>query len=226
MALHSARFPNESKQYRESRDALLKAEIELRRQTEAVAALRRKLPLGGEVPEDYVFEELVNGNVKSVRLSELFAPGKDTLMVYSYMYGPQMKQPCPMCTSLIDGYDATIRNLSQRVNFAVVARSPIDRIRRFADERGWKDVRLLSSAGNDYNRDYHGEDENGGQMPVMNVFTRREGKVFHTYATELLFVKPEPGEDPRHADMVWPLWNLLDMTPEGRGKDWYPKLNY
>lgn len=231
VTLHSKHFPGETPQYREARDKLLQAEMALRRQLEDVAALRRQLPLGGAVLEDYVFEEGaadVNDTqtVKSVRLSELFAPDKNTLVVYSYMFGPNMKAPCTSCTSILDGLNGTAPHVRQRVNFVVVAKSPIQRIREVARNRDWANLRILSSHSNTYNHDYHGENEKGDQLPSLNVFTRRDGKIYHFYNTELLFAPPEKGMDGRHVDLIWPLWNLLDLTPEGRGIDWYPKLSY
>ena len=228
-SVHSTRFPNESPEYRAARDELLRAELELRRQQEAAAAQRRALPLGGEVPEDYLFVEAGGDGAvagREVRLSQLFAPGKDTLIVYSYMFGPAMESPCTSCTSILDGIDGEAPHVVDRTNLVVVAKSPPERIAGIARERGWRHMRLLSSAGNTYNRDYHGETANGDQMPALNVFTRRDGKVFHTYSTELLFAPSEPGQDGRHVDMIWPLWNLFDLTPEGRGTSWYPKLSY
>jgi predicted dithiol-disulfide oxidoreductase (DUF899 family) len=219
---HSEKFPGESSRYRMARNRLLAAEIDLRRQVERVAGMRRKLPLGGAVPEDYVFDD-GSGQVK---LSELFRDGLDTLLIYSYMFGPQAKQPCPMCTSFIDSLEGASEHLTQRANLAVVAKSPIGRIQQVAKSRGWRRLRLLSSANNNYNRDYHGEDSDGGQLPMLNVFTRRKGKIHHTYATELQFLAPDKGQNQRHIDMMWPLWNLLDLTPEGRGANWFPSLTY
>lgn len=229
--LHAERFPGESKDYRAARDKLLKAEIGLRRTVEQVAALRRQLPPGGMVPEDYEFEEggadLEDAQtVRRVKLSELFQPGKGSLVLYSFMYGPRMEKACPMCTSMLDSLDGTAPHAAQRINLAVVAKSPIQRIRAFARERGWRNLRLLSSAGNSYNRDYHGETAAGAQIPALNVFTRRGGRTRHFYNAELLYVPAEPGQNGRHVDMIWPLWNLFDFTPEGRGGDWYPKLGY
>ncbi|HXQ53297.1 MAG TPA: DUF899 family protein [Stellaceae bacterium] len=227
MTLHSVRFPGESESYRAARDALLTAEMELRRKTEEVAALRRKLPLGGAVPEDYTFEELgADGAPRRVRMSELFARPDASLVLYSFMYGPDMAQACPMCTCMLDALDGNARHAMQRINLAVVAKSPIARIRDFAGERRWRSLRLLSSAGNTYNRDYHGETETGAQMPLLNVFVRRQGKTHHVFATELLFGPAETGQNHRHVDPIWPLWNLFDFTPEGRGTDWFPKLAY
>jgi predicted dithiol-disulfide oxidoreductase (DUF899 family) len=196
-----------------------------------VAAMRRKLPLGGEVPQDYVFTEGApdlqdSSTERKVRLSELFHPGKDTLAIYSYMYGPEMKTPCISCTSILDGLNGASPHLNQRISFVVVAKSPIQRIRAIARERGWNHLRILSSEGNTYNHDYQGEDAKGDQRPSLNVFARRDGKIYHFYHTELLFAPREAGQDGRHVDMIWPLWNLFDFTPEGRGTDWYPKLKY
>jgi predicted dithiol-disulfide oxidoreductase (DUF899 family) len=228
---HSFRFPSETDSYRHARNELLQAEIDLRRRVEEVAALRRQLPLGGEIHEDYVFEEgSADSNapltVRQVALSQLFQPGKDTLVLYSFMFGPTMKAACPMCTSIIDALNGTSLHATQRLSLAVVAKSALERIESFARGRGWSRVRLLSSAGNNYNRDYYGENAEGGQQPSLNVFVRRSGKIHHSYHSELLLVPPEPGQNQRHIDMIWPLWNLLDFTPEGRGLDWYPSLTY
>ena len=122
--------------------------------------------------------------------------------------------------------NGTVKHATQRVNFTVVAKSPLERIRAVARERSWHNLRLLSSHGNTYNQDYFGENDKEDQRPSLNVFVRRDSKVRHFYHTELLFAPREPGQDGRHVDMIWPLWNLFDFTPEGRGKDWYPKLKY
>lgn len=224
--VHRVRFPGEGKAYRRARNELLRAEAALRRRIEAVAALRRKLPLGGPVPEDYVFDEIFDAEVRRVRISELFAPGRNSLAVYSFMYGPNMAHACPLCTSMLDSLDGAATHLAQRVNLAVVAKSPIARIREFAQSRGWRNLRLISSAGNSYNADYHGETPQGAQLPMLNVFTLHRGRVRHAYASELLFVPSEAGQGPRHVDSIWPLWNVLDLTREGRGSNWYPSLNY
>ena len=231
MATHSFRFPNETEAYRRSRNQLLQAEVDLRRHVEEVALLRRQLPLGGQIAEDFIFEEGSpdlndTQTIRQVRVSELFQPGKDTLAIYSFMFGPKMKVACPMCSSIIDALNATVVHAGQRMNLAVVAKSPLERLRTFARERGWNRLRVLSSAGNNYNRDYYGENAEGGQQPSLNVFVQRDGKIYHSYHSELLLVPPEPGQNQRHVDMIWPLWNLLDLTPEGRGTDWYPSLTY
>lgn len=216
-------FPNETTEYRQARDELLKTEVDLRAQIERVAAMRRELPLGGLVEEDYAFEEIDDdGQVKTVRFSELFEDSKTSLFVYSFMYGPNMDNPCPMCSSIIDGLNGNARHITERVNLAVVARSPIDRIMAFAKERGWVNLRLLSCANNSYGLDYFGEDAKGNQMPMANVFVKKNGSIHHFWGTEMLYANLEG--QPRHVDLLWPLWNVLDTTPEGRGDDWYPPL--
>jgi predicted dithiol-disulfide oxidoreductase (DUF899 family) len=222
--IHTMSFPGEGAEYRAARDRLLEAEAALRRQTEAVAAQRRALPPGGVVPEDYVFAEGRDG--RPVRLSEMFG-ARPTLLVYSYMFGPAMAAPCPMCTAMLDGLDGQADHITQRAALAVVARSPIGRILDFAQARGWRHLRLISSADNSYHRDYHGEDEGGGQWPIMNVFARRpDGVIRHSYATELMFAPSDPGQNQRHIDPIWPMWNVFDLTPEGRGADTFAKLSY
>ncbi len=221
-SLHDTRFPNESRQYREARDELLVAERDLRRQSERVAAQRRALPPGGAIPEDYAFDE----GGRTVTLSELFG-SHQTLIAYSFMFSPREgARPCPMCTSMLDSLDGQAVHLAQRVSLAVIAKAPIERIRDFARERGWRNLRLLSSGTNSYNADYHGETSDGSQLPVLNVFVRRDGDIHHSWASELLFVPADHGQNSRHVDMIWPLWNLLDTTPQGRGTDWFPKLGY
>ena len=213
-------FPNESMAYRSARAKLLRAEIALRKKVEAVAALRRKLPAGGAVPEDYVFDS----NSGRTKMSELFVRG-DTLVAYSFMYGPKAANPCPMCSSMLDALNGNARHIAERTNLVVIAKSPVARIMEFAGGRGWSKLRLLSSAQNSYNADYHGEDGKGAQWPMLNVFVRRKGVVRHFWGSELLAAKTGHGQNGRHVDMLWPLWSALDLTPEGRGRDWYPKLD-
>ena len=220
-AMHDKRFPGETAGYRAARDKLLQAEIDLLDQTWKVAAQRAALPPGGPVSTDYVF---VAAGGKKVKLSQLFQPGQDTLVLYSFMYGPKMKEACPMCTSLLDGLEGQSEHIRQRVSFAVVAKSPIARILAHAKKRGWKRLQMLSSAKNTYNLDYHGEDEADAQWSALNVFSRRGGTIHHTYGTELQFL--ERGHDSCHVDSIWPLWNMFDFTPDGRGADWYPALSY
>ena len=224
MSLTDKHFPNESDEYRQARDKLLEEELKLRQKVVEIAEQRQALPDGGKIKEDYVFDELTeSGEVKQTKLSELFAGGKDSLIIYSYMYGPNIDAPCPSCTSLIDTMNANVDPITDKVNMVVVAESPIERIRKFANTRGWNKVRLLSSANNTYNTDYFAEDAQGNQMPMCNVYKKTADGIFHFFGTELLYAKVDG--HPRHMDMVWPIWNFFDMTPEGRG-DWNPKLKY
>jgi predicted dithiol-disulfide oxidoreductase (DUF899 family) len=224
---HNKRFPGESDSYREARNELLEAEINLRRQTEEVAALRRNLPDSAKLKEDYVFEEKDNSGItRHTRLSELFEEGKDSLIIYSFMFGPQNEKPCTSCSSILDGINGMVFHAEQRVNIAIVAKTPIDKLTAWAEGKGWAKLHLLSSSGNTYNRDYFGEDEKGNQLPILNVFHKTSEGIFHFYATELLFAPAEKGQNGRHVDSIWPLWNLFDYIPEGRGTDWYPKHVY
>jgi predicted dithiol-disulfide oxidoreductase (DUF899 family) len=229
--MHDKRFPGETPEYRTARNALLEAERDLRRHVEKVSAMRRELPVGPRVPEDYRF---VEGGAdpadvttsRPVQLSELFAPGKDTLVVYNFMYGPKAKEACPMCTAFLDALEGNAEHIMQRVNLAVVAKSPIGRIREFSRGRGWRRLRLISSGENDFNRDYFGEIAEGAQSTMMHVFVKRPDGIHLFWSSELNLLPPDPGQNQRHIDPMWPLWNVLDLTPEGRGKDWFPKLSY
>lgn len=216
-------FPNESTDYRRSRNALLAEEIELRRHIERVAEQRRALPPGGEVIGDYRFE----GECGLLDFASLFGD-KQTLVVYSYMFGPQRERPCPMCTSLLSAWDGEARDIGQRVALAVVARSPIERLVAFKNERGWRDLSLYSDRNGNYSRDYFAVDQNGGDgdQAAFNVFTCRDGTIRHFWSGEMGFATADPGQDPRGAPDLMPLWTVLDCTPEGRGTDWYPKLDY
>ncbi|SFA71924.1 Predicted dithiol-disulfide oxidoreductase, DUF899 family [Collimonas sp. OK607] len=234
--LEQLHFPGESADYRAARTALLIEEMALRRQIESVAAHRRALPPGGELKQDYRFVGLDG----PVNLSSLFSSGKDTLAIYSFMYGPERARPCPGCTHFLDAIDGQVRHIDQRINFVVVAKRPLPDILAFAGERGWTGLHLLSTDGNTYDSDYFGDssalspqmrrqqdfkDGREWDMPMLNVF-RQEGKVIrHAWGSEMLYVPAEPGQDYRHNDLLDPMWNLFDMTPEGRG-DFQPKLNY
>ena len=232
-------------EYRVARDRLLEQEIELRRATEAVAAVRRELPPGGHVPEDYVFQGAgANGTPTDVRMSGLFVPGKDSLVIYSFMFprdpsderpGPRSGEtarlplregPCPSCVALLDQLDGAAEHAAQHLNLAVVAKAPLFRILTFARERAWQRLRLLSSAGNTYNRDYLGETAEGHQRPMLNVFHRDGETIRHFWGSELFYAPTDPGQDPRHVGTLEPVWNLFDLTPEGRGIDWDEQLTY
>ncbi len=237
------RFPGESEEYRRERNRLLAAEAGLRRAIEAVAAQRRALPPGGVVPDDYRFEAASDGG--EVRFSELFAPGKDTLVVYSFMFPrysgddrpgpgegetaglPLAETPCASCTSILDSLDGAAVHLGRLLNLVVVAKSDPDRIRNFARERGWRHLRLLSSRGSAYNRDYQAETPDGEQMPVLNVFVRDGDRFRHAWASELIYAPRDDGMEARHVDSIWPIWNVLDVTPGGRGNtSGFPALRY
>ena len=216
---NKVRFPNESADYRRARQELLTEEIELRRHIERVAELRRALPPGGEVKKKYEFE----GEGGKVALPDLFGD-KQTLLIYSYMFGPARERPCPMCTSFMSTWDAKLPDIEQRVSFVFVARSPIARLIEAKKARGWSRLKMYSDMSGDYTRDYvSAADED---VPGYNVFTRRDGSIRHFWAGEMGGVTADPGQDPRGAPDFDPLWTLLDTTPQGRGKDWYPKLSY
>jgi predicted dithiol-disulfide oxidoreductase (DUF899 family) len=215
------RMPNESAEYRSARNALLAEEIELRRHIERVAAMRRALPPGGEVRGEYRFEG-VNGPVD---LASLFGD-KQTLVIYSYMFGPQRERPCPMCTSLLSAWDGEARDMEQNVALAVVARSPLAKLLAFKKERGWQHLRLYTDLNGNFSRDYHAIGKDGGDEPAFNVFTRRDGTIRLFWAGEMGFETADPGEDPRGAPDLMPLWTVLDATPEGRKPKWYPSLDY
>ncbi len=217
MSLHDQRFPNESAAYRAKRDELLDAEIALRNQIEEVARLRRSLPLGG-VAEDYKF----TGTQGEISLSELFGD-KETLILYSYMYGPEAEQPCPMCSAFADSLIGQTKHIEQRTALAMVARSDYGRVAELAEARGWGELNWVSAADNNYPIDYKSEMPNGAQVPMCNVFTKHEGRIHHFWTSELFFAPSD--FHPRHVDMLWPLWHIFDITPEGRG-DFMPGLGY
>jgi predicted dithiol-disulfide oxidoreductase (DUF899 family) len=218
-AKNKSHFPNESPEYRKARNTLLAEEIELRRHIERVAALRRTLPPGGTIPEDYTLES----EKDPVRFSDLFGD-KQTLIIYSWMFGPQRQRACPVCTSFLSAWDGTARNLRERVALAVFARSPIQRLLDFKKERGWQNLQLYSDMKGDYTRTYVSAED--ADVPGLNVFTRRDGTIRHFWSGEISGEMADPGQDPRGAPEVDPLWIFLDLNPEGRGTDWYPKLEY
>ncbi len=238
-------LPGESPEYRAARDRLLEREIELRRAMESVAAARRELPPGGQVPQDYAFQGAgADGAPSVVRLSELFETGKDSLVIYSFMFprdpsdptpGPRDGEtgrlpladgPCPSCVALLDQLDGAAGHVSQLVNFVVVAKAPLPRVLAFAGEHGWRRLPLLSSAGNTYNADYFAETADGTQRPMLTVFHRDGDVIRHFWSTELFYAPSDPGQEPRHVGTLEPLWNLLDLIPEGRPTDWQEQFSY
>jgi len=208
-------FPNETPTYRSARNALLAEEIALRAKVAAVAELRRTLPDGGTVPRNYAFTG--RDNARHL-LSDLFGD-RPTLGIYSFMY---KDTPCPMCTSMLDGLNGQVRHFGQRMSFVVVAEAAAETLNDFARGRGWDHLTLLSSAGTGYQHDYHGETDDGAQLPILNVFRKSGEAIRHFWASEGFFADVDG--HPRHVDQLWPLWNMLDLTPEGRGEDWFPSL--
>ena len=212
------RYPNESREYREARDALLKEEQALIDKARSVAARRRTLPLGGRLKEDYTFQWANDGKTgRPVRFSELFAD-KNTLLLYSFMFGPSWDKPCPSCTSLVDGFDRTSYQVTRDAALVAIAKAPADRINAWARERGWSQIALVSGADSPYQADYGCQgDSDDMQQPVMHVFRRQGGTIYHFWGTEL---------SENHMDTVWPYWNLMDFTPEGRPDIPTPPQNF
>jgi predicted dithiol-disulfide oxidoreductase (DUF899 family) len=214
------RILNESADYRRARTELLAEEIELRRQIERVAEMRRALPPGAEV-KNYRF----TGENGPIDFAGLFGD-KQTLVIYNFMYGPLRERPCPMCTSLLSSWDGEAKDIMQNVALAVTARSPIDRLVAFKKERGWRDLKLYSDPSEEFSRDFHAVGEKGEDWAGFHIFTRRDGKIRHFWSGEMDFSTADPGQDPRGAPDLMPLWTVLDCTPQGRKPDWYPKLDY
>lgn len=229
LEMHDKRFPNESTDYRDKRNALLKREHALRLEIEAVAKQRRDLPPGGALKSDYVFEEVsfTDGATESICFSDLFGD-KENLIVYSYMYGPDWNTPCPSCTSVIDGLNAASRHVRQQAELVVVGKASAKQLHEIAVERHWNDLRLLSSLDNDYTRDYLSQPGSSTKalMPLINVFRRDASVIRHTWGSETLWVSNVGGAEPRHVDLIWPMWGLLDMTASGRDPEIGPRLNY
>jgi len=222
------RLRNESAEYLSRREELRQAEIDLMKQGERVAELRRALPQGAPV-KDYVFHEgpadLDAGDqpVREVRLSELFSAPERPLVVYQFMYGKKQTAACPMCTLWIDGWDGVAHHISQNVDFAIVAAADPATLRAHARQRGWQNLRLLSAGDSTFKYDFGSEDAEGNQDSTISVFTRDpDGQVRHFYTAQ-----PRMADDidQRGLDLLCPVWNILDLTPQGRG-DWYAELVY
>jgi predicted dithiol-disulfide oxidoreductase (DUF899 family) len=218
-AANKAHFPNESVAYRTARNALLVEEIELRRQLERVASRRRSLPAGGEIPEDFQ----LTCETGAARFSSLFG-NKDTLMVYSMMYGPQREAPCPMCTSFVRAWNGVAFNLRERVAILVSARSPIERLIEYKNQYGFTNLPFASDMSGAYTRTYVNSED--ADVPGFSVFRIRDRVISHFYSAEMSGEMADPGQDPRGAPDLDPLWLMLDLSPEGRGADWYPQLDY
>jgi predicted dithiol-disulfide oxidoreductase (DUF899 family) len=218
----------ESADYLSKREEVRLAEIELMRARERVAALRRALPQGAELP-DYEFLEgpasLSDGDepVTKVRLSKLFTSPDRSLVVYHLMFGKKQTTACPMCTAWIDGYNGVAQHLAQNIDFAIVAAADPAMLRAYARERGWDELRLLSAGDSTFKYDLGSEDREGNQDSTISVFTKdSDGTLRHFYSGH-----PWLGEDikERGIDELSPIWNVLDLTPLGRGK-FYTSLDY
>jgi predicted dithiol-disulfide oxidoreductase (DUF899 family) len=212
------RYPNESPDYRQAREALLKEEQELVAKVKALAAKRRTLPRGGKLKEDYVFERASEGQVgQKVKFSELFGP-HDTLMLYSFMFGPNWDKPCMSCTSLMDGFDRAWYSVNRNAAFAAIAKAPAQKIHDWASKRGWTQIPLLSGFNSTFQADYNSQAENDDmQLPVMHVFRKQKDGIYHFWSTESMS---------NHVDTVWAYWNLMDFTPEGRPNLDTPPANF
>lgn len=215
-------WPNEPPGYREAREALLAEEIELRRHLARVAEQRRSLPLGGEVPYGYEFEDR---DGRRLPLAGLFG-GHETLVVYCWMFGPERERPCPMCTNLLGPLAANSADIEQKVALAVIGRSPVSRQEEFVRERGWRSLRFYQPVGDEFPRDYRALAPDGSEWPSLLVFVKRGGKVYLSWGGEMGGATADPGQDPRGAPDLAPLWNILDLTPQGRDPEWYPSLDY
>ena len=221
-------LPNESDEYLAKREELRHAEIELMRQRERVAELRRQLPKGATVP-DYEFLEgpssLDDGDepITRVRMSELFTAPDRSLVIYHLMFGKKQTKPCPMCTAWIDAFNGVAHHLAQNVDVAIVAAADVPTLRAHARNRGWDRLRLLSAGESTFKYDLGSEDREGGQDSTISVFTRdSDGTLCHFYSGHP-WLAGDVKE--RGIDELNPIWNVLDLTPQGRGT-FYASLDY
>jgi len=221
-ALRRAVFPGESEAYAAARRALLAEELELRRHIARVADQRQALPPGPVIGKDYRFLDAAGANLG---LIDLFG-ARQTLVTYFWMYGPQRERPCPMCTNLLGPLDGNAADIAQRAALKILGRSPVERQRAFARERGWAHLDFVQTVGDDYARDLGVLTPEGDEWPFLAVYRRDGDRVRLFWAGEFTGDMADPGQDPRMAPELAPLWNILDLTPEGRAPDWYPKLNY
>lgn len=215
-------LPKESAEYLMKRDELRRAEIELMRQREHVAELRRQLPKGATV-QDYEFLDAGDEPVTRVRLSELFTAPDRSLVIYHFMFGKKQTRACPMCTAWIDGFNGVAHHLAQNVDLAIVAAADPSTLRAFARERGWDKLRLLSAGENTFKYDLSSEDRDGGQDSTISVFTRdNDATLRHFYSVH---PRLAPDIKERGIDEYTPIWNVLDLTPHGR-ETFYASLDY
>lgn len=215
-------FPGASNEYNEARQALLAEEIELRRHLTRVSEQRQALPPGPRIAKDYRFNDEQS---VEVTLLDLFG-GKDTLITYFWMYGPQRKRPCPMCTNWLGSVNGNAVDIKQRASLKILGRSPVERQYAFALERGWRNLDFVQTVGDDYATDIGALLPDGSEWAALAVFRRIGRDVSLFWASEMSQEMADPGQDPRDAPDIASLWSILDLTPEGRGTDWYPKLQY
>jgi predicted dithiol-disulfide oxidoreductase (DUF899 family) len=121
--------------------------------------------------------------------------------------------------------DIPMRDIEQRVGFAVLGRSPVARQLAFARERGWRNLKFYQTVGDDFAKNYRGLAPDGSEWPAFDVWVKDGDTVRHFWGSELGGTA-DPCQDPRGAPDPTPLWNILDLTPDGRGETWYPKLEY
>ena len=215
-------FPGASPDYERARQALLAEEIEFRRHMTRVVAQRQALPPGPVIRKDYRFKDEQGFEVG---LRELFGD-KDTLVTYFWMYGPQRERPCPMCTNWLGAVEGNATDIKQRVALKILGRSSVERQVAFAQQRGWRDLNFVQTVGDDYAKDLGLLTPEGYEYPALVVFRRNGDEVRLFWASEMTKEMADPGQDPRDAPDIASLWSILDLTPGGRGTDWYPKLQY
>jgi predicted dithiol-disulfide oxidoreductase (DUF899 family) len=215
-------FPGASAEYNAAREALLAEEIEFRRHMTRVVEQRRALPPGPVISQNYRFKD---EQAFEVGLLDLFGD-KQTLVTYFWMYGPQRERPCPMCTNWLGAVNGNAADIKQRVALKILGRSPVERQYAFAQQRGWRDLNFVQTVGDDYARDLGLLRPDGSEDPALTVFKRDGDQVRLFWASEMTQDMADPGQDPRDAPDIASLWSMLDLTPEGRGTNWYPKLNY
>jgi len=223
LAAHAkAPFPGASPEYEAARRALLAEEIEFRRHMTRLVEQRRALPPGPLIGKDYRFKDEQGFEVG---VAELFGD-KDTLVAYFWMYGPQRERPCPMCTNWLGAVNGNAADIKQRVALKVFGRSPVERQYAFAQQRGWRDLNFVQTIGDDYANDLGLLNPDGSENPALTVYRRDGEQVRLFWASGMRREMADPGQDPRDAPDIASLWSVLDLTPGGRGTDWYPKLQY
>lgn len=215
-------FPGATDAYRRAREALLAEEIEFRRHMTRLAEQRRALPPGPVIEKDYRFNDEQG---MEVGLVDLFGD-KDTLVTYFWMFGPQRERPCPMCTNWLGAVEGNAADIEQRVALKILGRSPVERQFLFAQERGWRHLDFVQTVGDDYANDLGLINEDGSENPALVVYRRDGDRVRLFWTSGMTREMADEGQDPRDAPDIASLWSILDLTPEGRGTDWYPRLNY